>query len=140
MEAERTGSSSHHRDIALTSDLHHYVLPEGNVQIAFSGGRTSAYMLHRIVLANGGLPEDRVEVTFQNTGKERPETLDFVQEVGQRFGVLITWLEYRPKMPLFEVVGYQGASRDRMPSFPSRSHGAAIARSGKRSMGMDHGW
>ena len=30
-----------------------YVLPEGNVQIAFSGGRTSAYMLHQILEANG---------------------------------------------------------------------------------------
>jgi len=34
-----------------------YILPPGNVQIAFSGGRTSAYMLHHILEANGGLPE-----------------------------------------------------------------------------------
>ena len=26
--------------------MSHYTLPEGDVQIAFSGGRTSAYMLH----------------------------------------------------------------------------------------------
>lgn len=26
-----------------------YLLPDGNVQIAFSGGRTSGYMLHRIL-------------------------------------------------------------------------------------------
>jgi 3'-phosphoadenosine 5'-phosphosulfate sulfotransferase (PAPS reductase)/FAD synthetase len=91
-----------------------YLLPEGNVQIAFSGGRTSAYMLHQILEANGGLP-DRVEVTFQNTGREMPQTLDFVAEVGQRWGVLITWLEYRAEKPLFEVVGYQGASRNGEP-------------------------
>lgn len=64
---------------------------------------------------NGGIPEDRCEVTFQNTGREMPETLDFVHEVGVRWGVMITWLEYRPVAPLFEIVGYQGASRDGEP-------------------------
>lgn len=86
-----------------------YLLPDGNVQIAFSGGRTSAYMLHQILEANGGLPS-RVEVTFQNTGREMPQTLDFVAEVGQRWGVLITWLEYRAEAPFFEIVGRQGAA------------------------------
>jgi 3'-phosphoadenosine 5'-phosphosulfate sulfotransferase (PAPS reductase)/FAD synthetase len=76
-----------------------YTLPPGNVQIAFSGGRTSAYMLHHILEANGGLP-DRVEVTFQNTGREMPETLDFVSEVGSRWGVPTVWLEYRPRTPI----------------------------------------
>ncbi len=94
--------------------LDRYKLPDGNVQIAFSGGRSSAYMLHHILEANGDLP-DRVEVTFQNTGREANETLDFVNEVGQRWGVMITWLEYRPTSPLFEVVGYQGASRNSEP-------------------------
>ena len=91
-----------------------YLLPDGNVQIAFSGGRTSGFMLHQILEANGGLP-DRVEVTFQNTGRERPETLDFVAEVSRRWQVDITWLEYRAEKPLFEVVGYQGASRNGEP-------------------------
>jgi 3'-phosphoadenosine 5'-phosphosulfate sulfotransferase (PAPS reductase)/FAD synthetase len=91
-----------------------YMLPDGNVQIAFSGGRTSAYMLHQILEANGDLPS-RVEVTFQNTGREMPQTLDFVAEVGRRWGVMVTWLEYRPVSPLFEVVGYQGASRNGEP-------------------------
>ena len=48
-----------------------FILPDGNVQIAFSGGRTSGYMLHQILEANGGLT-DRVEVTFQNTGRGMP--------------------------------------------------------------------
>lgn len=91
-----------------------YTLPDGNVQIAFSGGRTSAYMLHQILDTNGDLP-DRVEVTFQNTGREMPQTLDFVAEVGRRFQVGITWLEYRPLPPGFEIVGHQGAARNGEP-------------------------
>ena len=78
----------------MRPDLTPYLLPDGNVQIAFSGGRTSAYMLHQILEANGSLP-DRAVVSFQNTGREMPETLDFVQECGDRWGVRIVWLEYR---------------------------------------------
>lgn len=81
--------------MTVQPDHNAFILPPGNVQIAFSGGRTSAYMLHRILEANGGLP-DRVQVTFQNTGLEMPQTLDFVQEVSERWGVNIVWLEYRP--------------------------------------------
>lgn len=92
-----------------------YTLPEGNVQIALSGGRTSAFMLHEILEANGGIPEERCIISFQNTGREREETLDFVAEIGSRWQVSITWLEYRAKKPLFEVVGYQGASRNGEP-------------------------
>lgn len=91
-----------------------YLLPDGNVQIAFSGGRTSAYMLHQILEDNGGLP-DRVQVTFQNTGREMPETLDFVSEVGQRWGVPIVWLEYRATDPWFERVSHNSASRNGEP-------------------------
>ena len=91
-----------------------YILPDGNVQIAFSGGRTSAYMLHQIMEANGGLP-DRSEVIFTNTGREMPQTLDFVAEVGQRWGVGITWLEYTAETPGFCVTGRQGAAEDGAP-------------------------
>jgi len=94
-----------------------YTLPEGNVAIAFSGGRTSAYMLHHIIEANGldEVNSDRVVVSFQNTGREMPETLDFVQEVGERWGVRVVWLEYRPTKPLYEVVSHNSASRNGEP-------------------------
>lgn len=91
-----------------------YILPESNVQIAFSGGRTSAYMLHEILEANGCLPE-RVQVLFQNTGREMPQTLDFVQEVGDRWNVPIVWLEYCGSKPWFEQVSYNSASRNEEP-------------------------
>jgi len=98
----------------VTTDLSHYKLPDGNVQIAFSGGRTSAYMLRQIMDANDGLP-DRAVVTFQNTGREMPQTLDFVAEVGSRWGVNVIWLEYRPVAPYFQIVNHNSAARNGEP-------------------------
>lgn len=70
-------------------------LIEGPAQISFSGGRSSAMMLCRIVEAHGGtLPED-VFVLFANTGKEREETLVFVRRVAEHLKVAVRWLEYR---------------------------------------------
>lgn len=92
-----------------------YKLPAGNVHIAFSGGRTSAFMLHQILEANGDLPA-RVQVTFQNTGREMPETLDFVREVGERWGVAITWLEYRPGLTVLDR--FTDAMRAHLASLP----------------------
>jgi len=91
-----------------------YKLPDGNVLISFSGGRTSAYMLHQILEANVGLP-DRAQVVFSNTGREMPQTLDFVNEVGTRWGVPIVWLEYRGTTPWFERVSHNSASRNGEP-------------------------
>lgn len=68
---------------------------EGPTTICFSGGRTSAYMLRRILDAHKDqLPKD-VFVTFANTGVEREETLEFIAEIEVRWGVPIQWLEYR---------------------------------------------
>jgi len=71
-------------------------------------------MLHQILDAwNGTLPPD-VKVVFANTGKERPETLDFVQRCSQRWNVPITWLEFRWQKdagPSYEIVNHNSASR-----------------------------
>lgn len=87
---------------------------EGPAVISFSGGRTSGYMLWRILQSWGGtLPED-VKVIFANTGKEMPETLDFVQECSKRWNVPVTWVEYRHKTEEGKnhaVVDYTSASR-----------------------------
>ena len=91
---------------------------EGPACISFSGGRTSGYMLHRILQSHGGtLPAD-VQVLFANTGKEMPETLDFVQECSERWAVPITWLEYRAKVEGKKgraVVNHATASRNGEP-------------------------
>jgi 3'-phosphoadenosine 5'-phosphosulfate sulfotransferase (PAPS reductase)/FAD synthetase len=71
-----------------------YLLPEPWV-LSFSGGRTSGYMLRQVLDAHGGRLPDGGRVIFCNTGKERPETLEFVERCSQWWGVDITWLEYR---------------------------------------------
>lgn len=82
--------------------------------ISFSGGRTSAYMLWRVLQSNGGLPECAT-VCFANTGKEMEETLEFVNECESRWGVKISWLEFRPGDPGYEVVNFATASRNGEP-------------------------
>ena len=61
--------------------------------ISFSGGRTSAYMLYRVIEAYGGTLPEHIKVLFANTGREMPETLDFVQACSEQWNVPITWLE-----------------------------------------------
>ena len=91
---------------------------EGPASISFSGGRTSGYMLWRILQAHGGTLPDDVRVMFANTGKEMPETLDFVQECSVRWNVPITWVEYRSKIDGEKqraVVTHATASRNGEP-------------------------
>lgn len=87
---------------------------DGPTCISFSGGRTSAYMLWRVLQSNGGLPEE-ARVCFANTGKEDEATLRFVKECGERWGVEIVWVEYRAEEPGFAVVSFETASREGEP-------------------------
>jgi hypothetical protein len=87
-----------------------YVI-DGPAMISFSGGRTSALMLRRIL--DQGVQAD-VHVLFANTGKEREETLDFVHRCAVEWGVGITWLERRPSNTWIEVT-YETASRQGEP-------------------------
>ena len=67
---------------------------DGPTIISTSGGRTSGYMLWRVLQANGGkLPPDCYAV-FCNTGLEHPNTLTFVHQIEERW-CPVTWLEYR---------------------------------------------
>jgi 3'-phosphoadenosine 5'-phosphosulfate sulfotransferase (PAPS reductase)/FAD synthetase len=89
----------------------------GPAVISFSGGRTSGYMLHRIIQAHGGTLPDDVVVCFANTGREMPATLDFVHRCGEQFRIPIRWLEYRHVngKNTFEEVSHNSASRNGEP-------------------------
>lgn len=92
-----------------------FLIPDKHpLSIQFSGGRTSAFMLYKIIERNNGLP-DNARVMFQNTGREMDETLNFVEKVGQEFGVNIIWLEYSDNKQKFEIVGHNSASRNGEP-------------------------
>lgn len=93
-------------------------LLDGPAVVSFSGGRTSAYMLWRILQAHGGELPDDVLVVFANTGKEMPQTLDFVHDCSERWDVPITWVEYADHDEVaqrWRVVTYETASRNGEP-------------------------
>jgi 3'-phosphoadenosine 5'-phosphosulfate sulfotransferase (PAPS reductase)/FAD synthetase len=85
--------------------------------ISFSGGRTSGYMLWRVLQSNGGLPTEAM-VCFANTGREDEATLRFVKACQDHWDVPITWLEYQradePK-DRFKLVSFETASRNGEP-------------------------
>ena len=84
--------------------------------ISFSGGRTSSYMLKRIIDAHDGRLPDGVWIAFANTGMERPETLDFVDICRREWRVAITWLELDWDAPhRTRIVDYATASRNGDP-------------------------
>jgi 3'-phosphoadenosine 5'-phosphosulfate sulfotransferase (PAPS reductase)/FAD synthetase len=93
--------------------------------ISFSGGRTSAFMLHKVLEAHDGELPEFAKVIFANTGKEMPETLDFVNDCSKHWGVDIVWLErYARKTEegeknkyayKNEIVNYETASRNGEP-------------------------
>lgn len=87
----------------------------GPAVVSVSGGRTSAYMLRRILDAYGGrLPPD-VHVVFANTGEEDARTLDFVAQLQRRW-CHITWVEYDASAPgKWREVEYETASRNGEP-------------------------
>lgn len=91
----------------------------GPALISFSGGRTSAFMLWNILRAHAGrLPPD-VIVAFANTGKEREETLTFVEECAAHWGVFVHWVEFIASRgqphERFEQVNFHTAARNGEP-------------------------
>jgi 3'-phosphoadenosine 5'-phosphosulfate sulfotransferase (PAPS reductase)/FAD synthetase len=83
--------------------------------ISFSGGRTSAYMLWRVLQENGGkLPAD-AKVVFCNTGLEHEATLSFVGNCEREWNIEIIWLEYSSNDERLVRVNYETASRNGEP-------------------------
>ena len=72
---------------------HTSTLDKPKILISFSGGRTSAYMTW--YMQNMWKDRDKYEmvVVFANTGKEREETLQFVNQCDRYFGFKTVWIE-----------------------------------------------
>ena len=86
--------------------------------ISFSGGRTSGFMLYKVLEAHQmSLPDD-AKVIFANTGKEDEATLKFVNDCSIYWNVPIVWLEYQDhedSKQRFKVVTFETASRNGEP-------------------------
>ena len=105
-----------------------YLFPEGNIHVAFSGGRTSAFMLRQLIEANGidAFHSERVKVIFCNTGLEHEATLEFVRDCGEHWDIPIVWLEYdrepfvdkkgeKKTRPICVINDFETASRNGEP-------------------------
>jgi 3'-phosphoadenosine 5'-phosphosulfate sulfotransferase (PAPS reductase)/FAD synthetase len=91
-------------------------LPEPCI-VGCSGGRTSGYLLRRVLDAYDGVLPPSIRIVFANTGKERERSLIFVERQSIEWGVEVTWVEYRDRYPDhgYEVVNFDTASRRSEP-------------------------
>lgn len=89
--------------------------------ISFSGGETSAFMAQWLVRSNS-IREiyDEIITVFANTGQENEETLEFVQECDEAFGLNVVWVEADVQhgervAPKARIVTFETASRNGEP-------------------------
>lgn len=85
-----------------------------NIVVSFSGGRTSAFMAKYL---KDTRKDANLIYIFANTGKERQETLDFVNECDKRWNLGVVWVEYDlvDDKSTFKIVDYETASRNGVP-------------------------
>ncbi len=87
--------------------------------IQFSGGRTSGFMLYKLLEYYGGKLPDNCYVLFQNTGREMEETLEFVKDCSEKWDVKIHWLEYvaqaKNRVTEIKIVDFDTAARNGEP-------------------------
>lgn len=93
-----------------------YYLNEPSI-ISFSGGRTSGFMVAKVLEAHSGRLPDYVKVVFCNTGLEHQKTLDFIQKCSEEWNIKIVWLEYAgiKNKVKYKIVDYDTASRNGEP-------------------------
>lgn len=86
--------------------------------VSFSGCRTSAYMSY--FLKKKFSEEYDMIFVFANTGKEREETLQFIDKCDKEFGLNLIWVEAindeeKKVTPNFKIVDFKTASRNGEP-------------------------
>lgn len=102
----------------LNSSLKISIVPKPYLIIAFSGGRTSAYMTHELIKRYSS--KYQILVVFANTGKEREETLEFIKNCDDYFNFKTVWIEAQTnpkhgKGVTAKVVDFYTASRNGEP-------------------------
>ena len=90
-----------------------------NLVISFSGGRTSAFMT-KFIMEHKKYKDFNKIVVFANTGKEKEETLEFVNECDKSWGFNVVWVEADviPEKGVgtnFKIVDFKTAARNGEP-------------------------
>lgn len=85
--------------------------------VQFSGGETSGFLRHFLGVH---FPDRPIITLFENTGKELPETLEFVHRCDREFDWRVIWLEAvvhpdERKATTHKVVDFECASRNGEP-------------------------
>lgn len=88
-----------------------------NILVSFSGGRTSAFMAKFL---KERYPNDNLLFVFANTGKEKEETLIFVNKCDKEFGLNLVWIEAKVNEKkgegtTYKIVDFESASRNGEP-------------------------
>lgn len=89
--------------------------------VSFSGGRTSAFMLHYLFKEWQHRYDYEMIAVFANTGKESEGTLFFVDECSQEWDIPIIWIESKRSdngkkySVSHRIVTYETASRNGEP-------------------------
>ena len=128
----------------MNSDLSHFRLPDDGRHrtINFSGGRSSAFLLYKVLEAHDGKLPPYATAIFANTGKEHEETLEFVKRCEEEWDVPIVWLEYdvnpnakggiKDPKHIHRVVSFDTASRNGEPFKTLIQYKSAVPNWGKR--------
>lgn len=87
------------------------------ILVSFSGGRTSAFMTKYI---KENYKDRDIIIVFSNTGKERFETLDFIERCDKEWDLGVVWVEPIINHKFgegvgFKIVNYETASRNGEP-------------------------
>lgn len=87
------------------------------IVVSFSGGRTSAYMAKKLIEKHG---KNNLLFVFANTGKENPETLDFIRDCSSHWEISVNWVEAdvcaeKGIGTTYKMVTYETASRNGEP-------------------------
>ena len=101
--------------------------------VSFSGGKTSAYMCQWLIKEYGHLYH--FVFIFANTGLEREETLDFVNQCDKEFGLDLAWVEavtnpVHMKGVTHRITNYTDAYRMHQYKDPKHPFNAHIAKNG----------
>lgn len=90
-----------------------------NLLISFSGGRTSALMT-KILITSPKFKDYNILTVYANTGKEKEETLKFINQCDKEFNLDLIWIEAdvnftKGKGTDFKIVNFESASRNGEP-------------------------